>query len=182
MTTWLDTGLLRAAANNSRAADEAGLQLAADIACAKVEELCGPVLLTTVTDELVRGGSGCSALATRYYIRALTAVKSYPDGTTLTLTDYAAAPAMTGQTLWRKDGGTLSSDLLVTYTTGGTSATVADSWAIAAAQLIGQQYLKLMRVFGPNPNAAAEGGTRDLVPTGAMHLMADHLLAPGGFA
>lgn len=182
MTTWLDTGLLRTAANNSRAADEAGLQLAADIACGKVEQLCGPVLLTTITDERVPGCGACRELATKYRIRALTAVKSYADGSTLTLSDYDAGPAMTGQTLWRKDGGTLPSDLRVTYTTGGTSATVVtESWAIGAAVLIGQQWLRTMRVFGPNPNTKGESGAF-LIPNAAQALMADHLLAPGGFA
>ncbi len=171
--TWLDTSALRIASNNSRPADEAGLQEAVDIACAKVEELCGPVLLTTVTAEIVTGSGYALALA--YRAASLSSLATYPAGTALTVTDYR----VDGQLLMRKDGDWITGPLSVTYSTGAASAPV---WALGAAKLIAQQWLRLMRVFGPNPGAAAEGGTRDLVPMGAMHLMGDHLLAPGGFA
>lgn len=54
MASWIDNSLLRTFVKNVNADDEAMISLAVDVACGKVEELCGPIVNTTVTGEVAR--------------------------------------------------------------------------------------------------------------------------------
>ena len=54
----------------------------------------------------------------------------------------------------------------------------AAPWAFSAALHIGQQHMRTLRRFGQT----TEGPQGFLVPAAAMEEMADHLLAPDGFA
>ena len=67
-------------------ADDADLMMAAALGAAKVEELCGHILETTVT-ELVRGSG--YALALGFRGESLTSLATYPAGVALTAADDA---------------------------------------------------------------------------------------------
>jgi hypothetical protein len=151
-------------------ADDTQIQLAVDMACSDVETACGPVLTATVTAELVEGSG--SKLPLKYHAATLTSLATYPGGTAITVTDYR----IDGQILARKDGGWITGPIAVTYTTGSALPT----WAKAAALFRTRYYWRtqLGRPGGLEPSA--EMGSRDLKISDGH--MADHLLAPGGFA
>lgn len=168
-STWLDLDTAKQYINYTKltGADDTALELELDLAMSKVEELCGPVVTTTITGEIVRG-SGCD-LPLKYRPATLTSLATYPGGTALTVTDYR----IDGQLLSRKDGGWIVGPITVTYTTG---AATAPSWAKAAAlDIIRQRWRTRLR-----PTQGAPEGF--LVSKQAEELMDTHLLAPVGFA
>ena len=171
---WIDNSLLRTFVKNTNADDEAMIALAVDVACGKVEELCGPIANTTVT-ESVTVRSGKSKL--RYRATSLVSITTEA-GTTLTPSDWA----VDGQVLRNKAGRCYDEVLVVTYTSGYFDDTnpsaKAPAWARSAALHIGQQHMRTLRRFGQT----TEGPQGFLVPAAAMEEMADHLLAPDGFS
>ena len=171
---WVETSLLRTFVKNVNADDEAMIGLAVDVACGVVEELCGPIANTTVT-ESVTARSGKSKL--RYRATSLVSITTEA-GTTLTPSDWA----VDGQVLRNKAGRCYDEVLVVTYTSGYFDDTnpsaKAPAWARSAALHIGQQHMRTLRRFGQT----TEGPQGFLVPAAAMEEMADHLLAPDGFA
>lgn len=168
---WIETSLLRTFVKNVNADDEAMIGLAVDVACGVVEELCGPIANTTVT-ESVTARSGKSKL--RYRATSLVSITTEA-GTTLTPSDWA----IDGQLLRNKSGTCYGDVLVVSYTTGYiATGDTAPAWARSAALHIGQQHMRTMRRFGQT----TEGPQGFLVPAAAMEEMADHLLAPDGFA
>lgn len=169
MSDWLDLDTAKQYINYTKltGADDTALELELDLAMSKVEELCGPVVTTTITAEYVKG-SGCD-LPLQYRAATLTSLATYPGGTTLTAADYR----IDGQLLSRRDGGWIVGPLSVTYTTG---AATAPAWAKAAAlDIVRQRWRTRLR-----PTQGAPEGF--LVSKQAEELMADHLLAPLGFA
>ena len=174
---WLDPSVLRSFVKNLNADDEEMINLAVDVACGVVEELCGPIANTTVT-ESVTARSGKSKL--RYRATSLVSITTEA-GTTLTPSDWAGD----GQVLRNKAGRCYDEVLVVTDTSGyfisADSPEVkraAAPWAFSAALHIGQQHMRTLRRFGQT----AEGPVGFLVPIAAMEEMADHLLAPDGFS
>ena len=171
---WVETSLLRTFVKNVNADDEAMIGLAVDVACGVVEELCGPIANTTVT-ESVTARSGKSKL--RYRATSLVSITTEA-GTTLTPSDWA----VDGQVLRNKAGRCYDEVLVVTYTSGYFDDTnpsaKAPAWARSAALHIGQQHMRTLRRFGQT----TEGPQGFLVPAAAMEEMADHLLAPDGFS
>lgn len=149
--------------------DDGDLMMAAALGVAKVEELCGHIVQTTVTGELVRGSG--YALAVDFYGESLTSLATYPGGAALTAADFR----FDGQVLSRKDEGWIQGPLSVTYVVGWATA---PDWATFAARMIGAQIWKTQ--LRPNPANPAPAGF--LVPRMAEELMAGHLLAPGGFS
>lgn len=170
---WIDPSLLRVFVKNTNADDEAMIGLAVDVACGTVEELCGPIANTTVT-ESVTALSGKSKL--RYRATSLVSITTEA-GTALTPSDWA----VDGQVLRNKAGRCYDEVLVVTYTSGYFDDTnpsaKAPAWARSAALHIGQQHMRTMRRFGQT----TEGPQGFLVPAAAMEEMSDHLLAPDGF-
>ena len=171
---WLDPSVLRSFVKNTNADDEEMINLAVDVACGKVEELCGPIANTTVT-ESVTARSGKSKL--RYRATSLVSITTEA-GTTLTPSDWA----VDGQLLRNKAGRCYDEVLVVTYASGYFDDTnpsaKAPAWARSAALHIGQQHMRTLRRFGQT----TEGPQGFLVPAAAMEEMADHLLAPDGFS
>ncbi len=169
---WIDNSLLRTFVKNTNADDEAMIALAVDVACGKVEELCGPIANTTVTETVtIRGDQ----LVTKYRATALTAIAT-ESGTTLTTADWV----IDGQLMRNKAGTCYTGRLTLTYAAGYFDPLTGDApaWARSAALHIGQQHMRTMRRFGQT----TEGPQGFLVPAAAMEEMADHLLAPDGFA
>lgn len=171
MADWLATDDLRGFIKNPTAADEPWLQLACDTAREKVEELCGPVMSTPISDELVEV-SGSAVACLRYRPASTLTAISTERGVTLDVSDFR----ISGRVLSRLDGGLMMSNLLVSYTTG---AATTPAWAKTAALLIAQQYLRTMRRFAQT--GTPDGPVGFLVPNAAMEAMRDHLLI-GGFA
>ena len=174
MASWIDNSLLRTFVKNTNADDEAMIGLAVDVACGKVEELCGPIVNTTVTETVtIRGYQ----LVTKYRATALTAIAT-ESGTALTAADWV----IDGQLMRNKAGRCYDEVLVVTYTSGYFDDTnpsaKAPAWARSAALHIGQQHVRTLRRFGQT----TDGPTGFLIPAVAMEEMADHLLAPDGFA
>lgn len=174
MASWIDNSLLRTFVKNVNADDEAMIGLAVDVACGKVEELCGPIVNTTVTGE-VHDVRGSDELCLRYRATSLVSITTEA-GTTLTPSDWA----VDGQVLRNKAGRCYDEVLVVTYTSGYFDDTnpsaKAPAWARSAALHIGQQHMRTLRRFGQT----TEGPQGFLVPAAAMEEMADHLLAPDG--
>ena len=171
---WLDPSVLRTFVKNTNADDEAMIALAVDVGCGKVEELCGPIANTTVTETVtIRGDQ----LVTKYRATALTAIAT-ESGTTLTTADWV----IDGQLMRNKAGTCYTGRLTLTYTAGYFDATnlsaSAPAWARSAALYIGQQHMRTLRRFGQT----TEGPQGFLVPAAAMEEMKDYLLTPGGFA
>ena len=171
---WLDPSALRSFVKNLNADDEEMINLAVDVACGMVEELCGPIANTTVTEAVsIRGDQ----MVTKYRATALTAIAT-ESGTTLTTADWV----IDGQLMRNKAGRCYDEVLVVTYTSGYFDDTnpsaKAPAWARSAALHIGQQHTRTLRRFGQT----TDGPTGFLIPAVAMEEMADHLLAPDGFA
>lgn len=175
MTTFITTADLRAYVNNAKAADEAQLQRAVDVACAAVEDGygdlpgCGPILSTSLV-EVLDGGATALVLGAR--ASAVTSVETYPAGVALTAADFRVS----GQILRRTDGGTIPA-VEVTYATGYDEA---PAWAREAALTIAAHYWQTrLRTPGqPQPGT----GLGYLVPDQAAAMLEPHRLAPLGFA
>ena len=167
MAAWVDLDTFANFVRNNSPADRADLADALETGCNMVDALCGPTVTTTIVERVKAGGYELPLSARA---ASLTSLATYVGGTALTKTDYD----ISGQLLFRRDGGWIGDDLVVTYTAG---AATAPKWAVDAARLIGQQWwLSRLR---PGPNQVPVGY---LVPKQADELMAGHLLAPGGFA
>ena len=174
---WLDPSALRSFVKNLNADDEEMINLAVDVACGMVEEMCGPIVNTTVT-ESVTARSGKSKL--RYRATSLVSITTEA-GTTLTPSDWA----VDGQLLRNKSGTCHDDVLVVSYSSGYFNSAdspevkrAAAPWAFSADLHIGQQHMRTVRRFGQT----TEGPQGFLVPAAAMEEMADHLLDPDGFA
>ena len=170
MTAWLTVEDLRGYVNNTKAtgAEDASLQLSLEVGVGKVEELCGPVVETTVYERVT--GSG-PELVLSFRAESLTAVAT-TSGTALTLTDYRVDGS---QLLRREDDGRITGPLNVAYVAGWATA---PAWARAAALNIAAQHWK-SRLTMPGQQPVPAGF---LVSNQAAELMKDHLLAPLGFA
>ena len=136
MAVWITTADLRGAAGAKQAADEEKYVEACAIACAEVERLCGPIAFTAVADEIVPLSGSREACLKYRATEGLTAVSAYLDGSALALGDYTAD----GQVFRRRDRGTMSSDLLVSYQTGYYRIT---SYNVC--------YTKLLRLWNSSP-------------------------------
>ena len=169
MAAWVDLTTFRNFVRSTKPEDDPSLQAAINLGCDKVDELCGPTITTSIT-ERVRGEGYDLPLDAR--ATAITSIATWPDGTVLD----AAAYYVDDQLLARRDGGWIDSDLTVTYTAG---AATAPSWAVSAACLIGKQWYTSRLQPSQNDPTAMVGF---LVPKQATEIMADHLLAPDGFA
>lgn len=171
MAAFVTLADFQAFVGNTRAEDAAAMQFAIDTGCAKVDELCGPTLTATVTDKLLTGRGPARYLSARP--AALVSVASYPSGDAadVALFDFD------GQRLFRRDGLDIVGALTVSYTTG---AATAPTWAASAAMLIAHQWFKSR--LQPNLSTPGTAPVGFLVPNQADELMAEHYLAPGGFA
>ena len=172
---WLGTQALRLFVKNLKTDDEAWLQMAVETACGKVEELCGPIAITTLSEgHDIDGGSICLGANVRSVVSIAGQV-----GGTYTVTDWE----FNGQVLRRRLGATANDVLTVTYTAGYFDADDANAeppiWATYAALLIAQQWL---RTSGRFATTMEPGPVGFLVPFAATEAMRDHLLAPDGFA
>jgi len=170
MTAWLTVDDLRAEVRNTKAtgAEDAALQLSVEVGVGKVEELCGPIVETSVVERV--SGSG-TALVLSFRAASLVEVAS-TSGTVLTLADFYAD----GQLLKRDDDGRISGPLNVTYLSGEATA---PAWAKSAALDIAAQDWR-SRLAMPGQQQPVPSGF--LVPNKAAEKMKDHLLAPLGFA
>ena len=175
MTTFITTADLRAYVNNGKAADEAQLQAAVDVACAAVEDGSGdtpgvgPVLEVSRTENVYAYGS---ALVLSARVSSLTSIATYPGGVAQAVGDFRAS----GQVLQRVDGG-LFGPVTVVYVTG---SALVPSWAREAALVIAAHYWqsRLKMPGAPQPGV----GIGYLVPAQAEAMLAPHRLAPLGFA
>ena len=170
MTAWLTVDDLRAEVRNTKAtgAEDAALQLSVEVGVGKVEELCGPVVETTVYERVT--GSG-PELVLSFRAESLTAIAT-TSGTALTLAEYRVDGS---QLLRRDDDGRITGPLNVQYVAGWATA---PWWAKAAALNIAAQHWK-SRLTMPGQQPVPAGF---LVSNQAAELMKDHLLAPLGFA
>ena len=163
---WVETSLLRTFVKNVNADDEAMIGLALDVACGKVEEMCGPIVNTTVT-ESVTARSGKSKL--RYRATSLVSITTEA-GTTLTPSDWA----VDGQLLRNKSGTCHDDVLVVSYSSGYFDDTnpsaKAPAWARSAALHIGQQHMRTVRRFGQS----TEGPQGFLVDRKSTRLNSSH--------
>jgi len=165
MTAWLTSDDLRGFVKNTTPADEDFLQLATDLAMAKAREMCGPVTpIETVTERRVQGGGDELPLKARPV--ALTSVAGYLDGSARDVTAYD----FDGEVLFRKDGGTITEDLTIVYTSGYVAVPTQIK---ALALAIGQQHLVTMRRFGANSTAPIGF----LIPKAAREAARAYLLA-----
>jgi len=171
MTTWLTVEDLRGYVNNTKAtgAEDASLQLSLEVGVGKVEELCGPVVATDITERI---DVGTYAAVLKFRAESLTSAATLA-GSVLTLADYRVDGS---QLLARADGGRMPSGPLdVAYVAGWATA---PWWARAAALNIAAQHWK-SRLTMPGQQPVPAGF---LVSNQAAELMKDHLLAPLGFA
>lgn len=169
---WVDPSLLRTFVKNTNADDEAMIALAVDVGCGKVEELCGPIANTTVTETVtIRGDQ----LVTKYRATALTAIAT-ESGTTLTTADWV----IDGQLMRNKAGTCYTGRLTLTYAAGYFDPLTGDApaWATSAALIIAAQFVRSR--LARNPADPVPVGF--LVPNQAMEMMSGHLLTPEGFA
>ena len=170
MTTWLTVEDLRGYVKNTKAtgAEDASLQLSLEVGVGKVEELCGPVVETTVYERVT--GSG-PELVLSFRAESLTSVATVA-GSVLTLADYRVDGS---QLLRREDDGRITGPLNVAYVAGWATA---PWWAKSAAlDIAAQDWRSRLSLPGQAPVPAGF-----LVPNTAAEKMKDHLLAPLGFA
>lgn len=166
MTAWVDLDAFANFCRNNNPADLADLADAIATGCDMVDARCGPQVTTSIVEH-VHGGAYRLTLAARP--ASLTSIVTYVGGTALTKTDFD----FSGQVLFRRNGGWIAEDLMVTYSAG---AATAPRWAADAAKLIGQQWwLSRLR---PGPSQTPVGF---LVPKQAEELMDGHELASLGF-
>ena len=170
MTAWLTVDDLRAYVNNTKAtgAEDASLLLSLEVGVGKVEELCGPVVETAITERVT--GSG-PELVLNFRAESLTAVATVA-GSVLTLADYRVDGS---QLLRREDDGRITGPLNVTYVAGWATA---PWWAKSAAlDIAAQDWRSRLSLPGQAPVPSGF-----LVPNKAAEKMKDHLLAPLGVA
>lgn len=176
---WITAEDLRGAAGAKQAIDQDKFEDAAEFACSKVEELCGPIAWATITDERVRISGSTQACLMARVTRGLTAVADYRTGNVLPLADWDAD----GQVLERKDGGPVPTDLLVSYQTGYFDDTVEDAkapaWARIMAKLIGHQYIRVSRRFQIAGGEEDLSQTHFVMPNAALDAGHDYLLIRG---
>lgn len=165
MTDFITSGDLAGFIKNVTAADEPWLSDAAAVGCAKVVELCGPVLTEQVTDKRVKG-------TLRFRAASLVSVQMYIGGAVQDVADYD----VDGQLLFRRDGCRIYEPLTVTYKTGSATAPIPLK---SAALQIAQQHLRAMRRFAATGESTPVGF---LVPNSATELMRNYLLLLTGFA
>lgn len=174
---WITADDLRGFIKNVAAQDETFLDLAVDVACGKVEDLCGPIEFATITDEVSEVVGSDRVKLAAYVTRTLTKVADLRTGFEYPLTDWLAD----GQVLRRRDKCRIPADILVSYETGYFDPAVvgvkAPAWARSMALHIGQQYLITMRRFGAQQGANPVP-TGFLVPNAALAVGHDYLLAP----
>lgn len=184
MATWITSSDLRDQAGAKQPSDEPKFVEAVELACAKVEELCGPIQWTTATDDLEVRGSDRGCLKYRAQAQgespALVSVTT-AEGLALTTSDFR----VDGQVLRRRDGDVIRTDLVVAYRTGYYDPSVegakAPTWARAMAKMIGHQLLRVGR-----RNQLDQARSEDLtqthfeVPAAALDVGRDYLLWRGG--
>jgi len=175
---WITAEDLRGAAGAKQTADQDKFEDAAEIACAKVEELCGPIVWTDITGERVEV-SGADEVCLRYRVtRGLTDVSAFYPAIPYLLTDWIAE----GQVLKHRTRTPIYADLSVSYQTGYFDDTVTDAkapaWARVMAKLIGQQYLRVAKRFNISADDPVTG-IGFLVPDAALDIGHDYLIVRG---
>lgn len=162
MAAWVTLQAFRTFVGNTNATDDALLQSAIDGGCAKVDELCGPTMATSVSE---RVPAGAYELPLSFWAVALTSVARWPSGQALSTSKFAVEDRV----IFRTDGEWIDDDLTVTYSTGAASP---PQWAVDSACLIGKHWWASR--LRPSINDPSPVGF--LVPKQAWELMADHLL------
>jgi len=173
--SWITPDDLRTFVSNQKPGDDPLLTIAADVACGKVENLCGPIAWTAIVGERVEV-QGATEVCLQYRVtRGLTDVSAYYPANPYTLTDWVAE----GQVLKLKARTPIYTDLSVSYLTGYFDATdtaaIAPAWARSMALHIGQQWLKTVGKFRSSASTDPVGF---LVPFPALEAGRDYLLAP----
>lgn len=172
MAAWITTTDLRNHVGAKSAGDEDKFEEAVEIACSKVEELCGPIEWATIVDELVPAPLRARARILQCRpTRGITAVETV-DGVALgtdefTIGRQSLTPASTYAGV----------DLMVTYSTGYFDPAgngVAPAWARGMAKMIGAQYLRIAKRFTLQGDDLTQ--TTFVVPAAAMDLGSDYLL------
>ena len=176
---WITADDLRSAAGAKQAFDQDRFEEAAEIACDKVEELCGPITWATITAEHVEvAGSDRVCLAARATRAGVTVVADYLTGSAYTLTDWD----WDGQVLFRKDRAPITADLAVTYETGYFDDTVEDAkapaWARGMAKLIGHQYIRVAKRYRMDADDDTSQ-THFVTPSSALDLGHKYLIVQG---
>lgn len=173
---WITADDLRSAAGAKQAFDQDRFEEAAEIACDKVEELCGPITWATITAEHVEVAGSDRVCLGASVTRGLVTVADYLTGSAYTLTDWD----WDGQVLFRKDRAPIYRDLSVTYQTGYYDDTVdgakAPAWARGMAKIIGLQYLRVVKRFVLGEDVTT---TAFIVPDAALILGHDYLIVQG---
>jgi len=175
---WITAEDLRGTAGAKQAFDQDKFEDAAEIACQKVEELCGPIAWAAIAGERVEV-SGADEVCLRYRVtRGLTDVSAFYPATPYLLTDWIAE----GQVLKHRVRTPIYADLSVSYQTGYFDDTVTDAkapaWARVMAKLISQQYLRVAKRF----NISADDpitGIGFLIPDAALDVGHDYLIIRG---
>lgn len=175
---WITPEDLRDQAGARQPIDQHRFEDACEVACAKVEDLCGPIPWTRVVDELAAISGSAEACLRFQVTRGLLEVRTSA-GAQLPLSDWR----VDGQVIARRDGAAIGADILVTYDTGhfdaSDDAVRAPVWAREMAKLIGHQYLRIGRRFRLQEDPDLTG-TGYLVPAAALEVAGDHLLWRGG--
>ncbi len=151
--------------------DADALLLDAATACRKVEELCGPVLLTTAT---LRIRSARATVIAPYRVASVVSLLA-DDGTTIP----PSALDVEGYLITRLDGAAVPAGVL-TSVTGWVQASIPQA-IITAGLMITRQ---LLRSRQGNQRAEGDGlpGLGVLVPRQAEHLLEPYTLPSLGFA
>lgn len=176
---WITAEDLRGQAGAKLPTGQVAFEDAADLACAKVEELCGPIPWATVTEYVEVPGTSDRARLKNRATRGLESVAT-ADGVPLLLDSFR----VDGQVLVRKAGVSIGSDVLVTYHTGYFDDSIegakAPAWARKMAVLIGHQLLRVDRRVRLSEDDTDLAGTGYVVPNAALAIGADFLLWRGG--
>ena len=177
---WFTGSDLRETAGAKQAAGQDGFDRVAAVARGKVRKLCGPVNPAENITERVRVRVARDSVALKYRPASLTSISYYASGATLSVSDFD----FDGQSLFRKDGGLIGQDLSVTYSTGWDDQTEIPVELLEMARIIGHQTVRIERRFKVDQNAANNDltGTSYQVPSAALEVGAEYLLAPEGFA
>lgn len=175
---WFTGSDLRETAGAKQAAGQDGFDRVAAVARGKVRKLCGPVNPAENITERVRVRVARDSVALKYRPASLTSI-SYYSGAALSVSDFD----FDGQVLFRKDGGLIGQDLTVVYLAGWSDQADIPVELLEMARLIGHQGLRVSRRFKTDPNADDNmAGTGYQVPSAALEVGAEYLLAPEGFA
>lgn len=167
MPNFLDIDELRTFLNATRgsAADLEQVDACAEAACDAVEDLCGPVMFTTVTDEHVEASRG--RFTTDHPVESVQSAVTLSTGSVVDVTGWRPSGRVVA-------GVTVSGELLVTYTTG---YAVAPPWAETAAKIIARHLWRTQ--IGPMARNEAQQGSGFLVPNQAMALLEPHVTPAG---